>query len=133
MIRKFALVALFCLVVISVPVVPAEPSSAPRTAKIVARFVSFGASASRPVGYGNVRVEIRDWVYRKKTDSKGWLVLNVPCNTDGRIVFGDNGENSVDIAVPCTSRPVSLGAFDWRDGQFVGEDMNQIDGCRLCD
>ena len=80
--HRFALTLLICAILISVTSVLAEPAT-PRTSKIVARFVYFGASASKPIGYGNVRVEIRDWVYRKKTNSKGWLVLSVPCNTDG--------------------------------------------------
>jgi hypothetical protein len=102
------------------------------TSKIVIRFVSFGASASKPIGSGTVQVEIRNRVYEKMTTSKGWLVLNVPCNTEGTVSFGDDLEYSQDINVPCSKKPVGIGLFDWRDGEYISDDMDNVDGCYLC-
>lgn len=133
MVLRLTLILFVCAALTFANVSSAEPSSAQQTSKIVARFVSFGASASKPVGYGNVRINIRDWSYEKKTNSKGWLVLRVPCNTEGRIVFGDQYEHSQDVSVPCSRKPVGIGAFDWRDGQYVSDDMENIDGCYLCE
>jgi hypothetical protein len=124
---------LICVMLASIVFISAESVYAQKTSKIVARFVYFGASASKPVGYANVTVRIRDWVYEKKTNNKGWLVLSVPCNTEGQITFGDNGEFSSDISVPCSKKPVGIGVFNWGDGEWVSDDMNNIDGCYLCD
>ncbi|MGH9906668.1 MAG: hypothetical protein ACRD8U_13920, partial [Pyrinomonadaceae bacterium] len=79
---KYFLLTLFAIVLLATAAVQ---SSVIQSNKLVGRFVIYGADHTRPVGYGTVRVKIRVWTFEKKTNSQGWFVLSVPCNTDGVI------------------------------------------------
>lgn len=128
---------------------PPEPQRPP-TSKIVMRFIWFGASFSAPIQKGDVRVQAGSQTFQKKTSGKGWLVLDgVPCNQNAKIMFGRGGLISRNVGelpfpvdvynnlqvtryVPCSDKPVGLGAFSWEDGDFIGDDMDNIDACYTC-
>jgi hypothetical protein len=110
-----------------------ESKAPQRASRIVARFVALGASYSRPVGSGRVRLVLRDMTFEKRTNSKGWLVMNVPCNTEGYISYGDTLQFQTEIMVQCSRKPVGLGVFDWTYGDRMGDDMDHPDGCYSCE
>jgi hypothetical protein len=128
----------------------ASPTPAPPTSKIVMRFIWSGADFSAPVQRGDVGVTAGGQIFQKKTSSKGWLVLDgVPCNQNAKIAFGRGGlisrtpgetpfptdvnnNNEATRYVACSDKPVGLGAFSWEHGEFIGDDMDNIDACFTC-
>ena len=121
-----------------------------RTSKIVLRFIWLGADFTAPVQKTDITISVAGSRFRKQTSRKGWLVLpNVPCDQNINILLGRNGfivrnsgespmrvgangARSIKRYVPCSDKPVPVGAFYWRDGAFIGTDMDNIDGCRTC-
>lgn len=103
-----------------------------RTVKVVARFAEFGASASIPIQHKSVKIKIGSWEYFGKTSRKGWLVIRVPCGKRTQLAFGSQYEHNFSMAVPCQRTPVGFGLFDWRNGSFISNDMDFVDGCRIC-
>ena len=122
----------------------------PPSAKVVLRFVWFGADFSAPVQRSTITIQVGGRTFRKKTNHQGWLVLaGIPCNQNATILVDSRGSmirnpgeaamqveadrvREVTRYIPCTNKPVGIGAFSWRDGEFVGKDMDNIDGCRTC-
>lgn len=106
---------------------------AQRTSKVVARFAEYGASASIPIQNKNVNIVIGGTTYSRKTNKKGWLVITVPCGKQSQLKFGDEQQYNFSMKVPCQRTPVGFGLFDWRNGSFISNDMDFVDGCRICD
>lgn len=148
LVNRFLLLALFLFTFC----IPSTYSHAipSRTSKVVLRFVWFGADFSAPVQKSTITIRVAGRTFRKKTNHHGWLVLaGIPCNQNATILFDrrgfmirNPGEAAMQIEadrvreitryVPCSDKPVGIGAFSWRDGEFIGEDMDNIDGCRTC-
>lgn len=128
----------------------ANTSKQSSTSKIVMRFIWFGASFSAPIQNGKVTVDAGGQQFLKQTNKKGWLVLDkVPCGENAKITFGNGGlisrnvgespfpvetsnDHQVTRYVACSNKPVALGAFSWADGDFIGDDMDNIDTCYTC-
>lgn len=119
------------------------------TAKIVARFVWMGANFSAPIQKGSVTVSTNGKNFQKKTSSQGWLVLNgVPCNQTITISFGRDGVMSINPGestmltggksnqstkfINCSDEPVPIGLFSWESGDFIQDDMDNVDACLTC-
>ena len=117
--------------------------------KIVARFVWMGANFSAPIQKGSVTVSANGRNFQKKTSSQGWLVLNgVPCNQTITISFGRDGvmsRNPSESTMPtggksnqstkfinCSDEPVPIGLFSWESGDFIQDDMDNVDACYTC-
>jgi hypothetical protein len=97
-----------------------------------------------------ITVSVAGSHFQKQTTRKGWLVLSdVPCNQNIKIVLGRtgfivrnpgespmlvraDGARQITRFVPCGDKLVAVGAFSWRDGDFIGTDMDNIDGCHTC-
>jgi hypothetical protein len=126
------------------------PTPATSTSKIVMRFIWSGADFSAPIQRGDVTVYAGGQTFQKKTSSKGWLVLDgVPCNQNAKVAFGRGGlisrkpgespfptdaDNNHEVTryVACSDKPVALGAFSWEYGDFISDDMDNIDACFTC-
>jgi hypothetical protein len=126
------------------------PTAAQPTSKIVMRFIWSGADFSAPIQRGDVGVTAGGQTFQKKTSSRGWFVLDgVPCNQNAKIAFGRGGlisrtqgetpfhtdaDNNLEVTryVACSDKPVALGAFSWEHGDFISDDMDNIDACFTC-
>ncbi len=100
--------------------------------RIVGRFIIMGASASTPAQNVIVRVFAGNYKFEKKIVKKGWYIDDLPCNTSVEMTFGEAFQHSYSFFVPCQNIPMGIGAYDWNNGNYLSQDMDNIDGCFAC-
>ena len=119
------------------------------TSKIVARFIWVGANFSAPIQKRSITVSSNGKTFKKRTSDQGWIVLSgVPCNQTVTFSFGGDGvmsrnpgESTMPIGgksnqstkfINCSDKPVPIGLFSWGSGDFVQDDMDNVDACYTC-